>query len=406
MSRGRRADAGPAPLPMACVMGDIDLLTPLGSRGIPAALVADRDDPARFSRYARAFIRRLDHWNEQDAFVQRLLDWASRQGQPPILFYQTDGDVLLVSRHREALRHAFRFVVADEELIETLLDKARFYDLTERLNLRAPATRYMPWEEGPEAAQELGFPLLIKWARRGPDQWVEPGAKAVAVGSRSELDELWTRLAEARRDVVAQQLIEGPESRVESYHAYVDDGGEVVAEFTGAKLRTYPLRFGYTTALTITDAHDVRTEGRRVVERLGLRGVLKVDLKRDDRGHLWLLEVNPRFNLWHHAGAVAGTNLPELVYSDLVGLPRPAMRRARVGVRWCQPFEDRWAARAGGQSTASWALWMLRAECRSGADWVDPKPFLLGSLPSKVRGKVVHALSRRRRNRADAGTGD
>ena len=67
-----------------------------------------------------------------------------------------------------------------------------------------------------------------------------------------------------------------------------------------------------------------------VVARLGFRGVIKLDFKEDERdGCLYLLEANPRFNLWHHPGAIAGVNLPALVYSDLVspGSARPAELR-------------------------------------------------------------------------------
>ena len=43
--------------------------------------------------------------------------------------------------------------------------------------------------------------------------------------------------------------------------------------------------------------------------RLGLKGLVKLDFKRADDETLHLLEVNPRFSLWHHLGAVAGVNL-------------------------------------------------------------------------------------------------
>jgi len=50
----------------------------------------------------------------------------------------------------------------------------------------------------------------------------------------------------------------------------------------------------------------VRRLGRELTERVGLRGFAKFDFKRDPDGRLWLLQVNPRFNLWHHVGADAG----------------------------------------------------------------------------------------------------
>ena len=375
-------------LPMACLLGDIDMLVPLARAGIPTALVAERDDPARHSRLARGFIPRLDHWTEQEAFVERLLAWASQQSDRPVLFFQTDGDLLLVSRHREALQSRFGFVIAEHEIIEKLLDKARFYELAVDLGLHAPATRSVRADDGLADAGGLRFPLLVKWARRGPTQWIDPGAKAVKVSAQTELEQVWERLAESRLDVVVQELIEGPESRIESYHAYIDGDGEVVADFTGAKIRTYPVHFGYTTALEITDADDVRKEGRNVVARLDLRGVVKVDFKRDGAGQLWLLEVNPRFNLWHHAGALAGVNLPALVYADVTGTPRPATQRARAGITWCEPFEDRWAAEEQGLSLAAWAKWVLHTDARSGADWSDLKPLVLGSLWPRARRKI------------------
>ena len=58
----------------------------------------------------------------------------------------------------------------------------------------------------------------------------------------------------------------------------------------------------------------LRELGRTLVQRLGLRGVAKFDFKRAADGRLFLLEVNPRFNLWHHPGALAGVNLPALVF--------------------------------------------------------------------------------------------
>jgi predicted ATP-grasp superfamily ATP-dependent carboligase len=174
--------------------------------------------------------------------------------------------------------------------------------------------------------------------------------------------------------------VPGPETQVESYHVYVDPTGDVAAEFTGRKLRTFPTTYGRSTALTITDAGDVAALGRDVVRAIGLRGVAKLDFKRAPDGTLHLLEINPRFNLWHHLGAAAGVNLPAFVYADLVGRPRPAARRARAGTCWCAPQKDRLAATAGGMAVATWLLWALRCEAKSGIAWDDPLPYLRNKL--------------------------
>ena len=105
-----------------------------------------------------------------------------------------------------------------------------------------------------------------------------------------------------------------------------------------------------------------------------------MDFKRDATGHRWLLEVNPRFSLWHHPGAAAGVNLPALIYRDLVGLPRPKLVAARPGVRWVYRDEDARAAREAGIPLRRWLPWALACETRSGVSYDDPLPLVRGAL--------------------------
>ena len=157
----------------------------------------------------------------------------------------------------------------------------------------------------------------------------------------------------------------------------------MAGEFTGRKIRTYPVDYGHSTALTITDIDgegaDVAALGREIAAKIDLRGVAKFDFKRDPDGRLHLLEINPRFNLWHHLGAVAGVNLPAMVQADLTARPRPAPAKARPGVCWCHISRDRLAARQSGVSTARWLAWVARCEAKAITS-DDPMPFLRPKL--------------------------
>ena len=124
----------------------------------------------------------------------------------------------------------------------------------------------------------------------------------------------------------------------------------------------------------------MRQLGRDIVERLKLFGVAKLDFKRDGAGKLHLLEINPRFTLWHHAATVAGLNIPALVYADLTGTPRPAATRAKTGVRWCRAWKDLPAARAGGVLLTAWLSWFAGCEVKSTLSWSDPSPFVRSTL--------------------------
>ncbi len=388
------------PVPLACVLGDMDLVRPLGLAGIRCAVVAPPGAATAYSRFTDTVLPWTAESGGEEALVEALVRFGTAQPGRPVLYFQDDSQLLMVSRHRDRLAGAFRFALADAELVETLVDKARFQALAERLDLPVPRTRRLHPAPGSEAPDlDLRYPLIVKpLTRRPPWDAIEGLGKAIRLDAPADLRALWPRLIPVGIDLLAQELIPGPETRIESYHVYIDAGGAVAGEFTGRKIRTYPAEYGHSTALTITDdrgeAADVARLGRALSDRLGLRGVAKFDFKRAPDGRLHLLEVNPRFNLWHHLGAVAGVNLPALVQADLTGAPRPVPAAARPGACWCHISKDRLAAREAGLPAARWLGWVARCEAKAIA-WDDPMPFLRPKLDRLL--PPVPGMARRRR---------
>lgn len=371
------------PRPSACVLGDLDLVAPLALAGIRCSIVAPPGDPARYSRRAHV-VGWSDPETDPGGLLSLLLAHARGLSERPVLLYQSDQFARFVGRHRDRLAPAYRFHIADQVLLEDLLDKFRFRDVADRLGLPVPASWLFDARSDRATDEALRFPLLVKPAGRDA-RWaaLERAGKAIRVDTAAHLTALLPRLGEYGRPVLLQQVVAGPESRIESYHTYVDGHGEVAAEFSGRKLRTRPAEFGHTTAAVITDVDDVKRLGRQVVGRLGLRGVAKLDFKRDGDGRLWLLEVNPRYTLWLHPAARAGVNIPAMVWADLTGRPRPAAENVRAGVAWCSSW-DLQAARQCGVPAAEWLRWTLRCEARSMMALDDPLPLLRLAL---VRGR-------------------
>ena len=382
------ATARAADRPVACVIGEIDLVRALGLGGIRSVVCSPPGDFTRYSRFTEAAIDPGGPSARAEDLVERLLEFARAQPAKPVLFYDGDWDLLMVSRFREALGEGFRFVVPDAELVEDLADKSRFESLAARMALPVPATaRLAPGRSAAEAG--LRFPVVVKPLTREHSTWKPfAAAKVIQVEDGAALEHLWSRLSRAGIDAVAQELVPGSESRIESYHAYVDGDGRVAAEFTGRKIRTFPPAHGYSTALVVTQADDVARLGRDILERLRFRGVAKLDFKRHPAdGQLHLLEINPRFNLWHHVGARAGVNLPATVYRDLVGLPRQRPGPATPGVSWVNPWRDAAAARLAGLPLRRWLPWAIRCEAKCAFAWDDPLP-LIGAALHRARRRV------------------
>ncbi len=366
----------------AVVLGYLDIAVPLHAVGAPVTMVGQPDRPDRFSRYVSGWLD--DPRPDEDAMVAALLADARSDQGPTALFYQSDDDLLLISRRREELSPALRFVVPDAGLVEKLVDKAAFQELATEAELPVPRGQVLDLTR-PVLDPRLAFPLLVKPLRRERRWDVATPAKAAIVRDQGELDALVELLHAEHPQVIIQEPVPGPETRIESYHVYVDSSGSVAAEFTGRKVRTYPMALGHSTAVVTSDAPDVVRLGREIVEALDLRGVAKLDFKRDADGRLWLLEVNPRFNMWHNVGAAAGVNIPAVVWADLAGLPRPPRTPARPGVAWCRPERDYLAAREEGMNMWTWLRWAAAAETKTPLNLSDPVPMLAGALEPTYR---------------------
>ena len=360
---------------MAIVLGDMDLLRPLGLAGIACAVVARRSSAVRHSR----FTARIIEWTaDEHELVERMCRFARSLAEPPVLYFEHDQHVLMIANHRSQLESCMRFALPGGDLAYQLIDKIQFLGLAQRHRLPVPRTTVLDPVPGTITDPVGRFPAVIKPATRADRGWLQVSANGKAVGVRDEdgLRELIPALQRYGRPVLVQEEVPGHEDRIESYHAYLDPAGAVAAEFTGRKIRTFPAQYGHSTALTTTDAADVRSLGRAILRAIGFRGVAKVDFKRSRTGDLVLLEINPRFSLWHHVGAIAGVNLPKFVWCDLVGEPRPVATPARAGVTWSNRMDLR-AARANRVPLLEWLSWTLRCDARSGLAADDILPAVM-----------------------------
>src|ERR1700738_4938447 len=118
MSRHERF--APTARALACVMGSMDLVRPLGLAGVRCITIARHGSPALYSRFNAAHLAWPQFVPDDEELVAALIRLAPAQGVPPTLFYDSDPQLLLISRNRARLARAFRFVVADATLVEDL----------------------------------------------------------------------------------------------------------------------------------------------------------------------------------------------------------------------------------------------------------------------------------------------
>jgi len=394
-SLAQRCAEGQVP---AVVLGDLTLVRPVGWAGIPVVAVSPQPDDVAFrSRYVDGWCVVPGYLPPHDEATVRLLEQlgAALQdltgGTRIPLIYGSDAQLELLYHHRAALERRFLFLLNDEDLGWALNDKGQFLALCQRAGVPVPRTfipafEYQGDDRSRGAAGDLDAltpPLVVK--PRTKSDWkdiqkalFQSKAKArVFPDARSLLGH--SGFAGVRERLVVQEYIEAPVTNLRSFHGFADAQGQLLAWFTGHKLHTYPPVAGESALLQLDHDRQVEDVGKETAERLQLRGPFKLDLIRDPRdGQLYVLEVNARFNLWHHLGAAHGVNLPALACEYLLhgrAPVRPPEYRPRV--RWQNLYRDLKALRDLGPAGAAPSLGtLLRPTVHELFAWRDPAPFL------------------------------
>lgn len=378
----------------AVVIGDMDLVRPLGTEGIPCIAAGPTRQETRWSRYTSGGLDLPDLWNQAEDVVDALVSYGEQQDKPPVILYQKDPAVLALSRYRDRLKPVYSLVLPEREIVEDLVDKRRFQGRSHEIGIPVPKAIFSrPADGTPNVLAEMRPPFVVKPVLRNQTEtaWgpVARGAKALLCETLDDLQQLWHRPELSDLTLAVQEYVPGDETHIVSYHTFLTDEGVRIGEFTGRKIRTLPKEFGQSTSVEITDDGEVRALGRAVLDGFGFTGVAKVDMKRGPDGKLHVLEVNPRFNLWHHPAAHAGVNIPAAVYRYLVNGDDSPLPKATPGVRWTQVWGDARAARRNGVPLIAWLQEVRHSETRRAAHLDDPGS-MLGALAWGLSRRRVH----------------
>jgi predicted ATP-grasp superfamily ATP-dependent carboligase len=188
-------------------------------------------------------------------------------------------------------------------------------------------------------------------------------------------------LARQLKDLLTfQEYVPGGDRQLWSFHGFADENARLLGWFVGQKLRTTPAFTGMSTFVELAHDEDLAALGHDITTRVPLKGVFKIDFKRDPAtGRFYMLEVNARFNLWHHPAARNGVNLPQIAYDYLVHGVRAGPRRYRTTVRWlCFRLDCRAYLELAGRGELSLPAWLaslvFSRKVYDLFSWSDPMP--------------------------------
>ncbi|EGP55336.1 hypothetical protein Agau_L100467 [Agrobacterium tumefaciens F2] len=371
--------------------GTLALARSLGALNVPVHYLTHDSPLPGWSRFVRETIR----WSgPRDAgAISFLREMATKHHLKGCLLVPSgDGEVQLVSEHREELSALYRIVLPDWASLQWLCEKPLLYRRAAELGVSFPRTYALTSADDADAL-DVTFPVILKPNMGGGDTVISR-AKVIRADDRQALK---AAFAEASAEigagnVVVQELIPGGGESQFSYAALWREG-EPVAEFTARRTRQYPVDFGYTsTCVEVVDNVEAIDAARKILRSAGHSGLVEVEFKRDGRdGSLKLLDVNPRPWSWFGLCSAAGVDLGALLWQVANNLPTGKAPFARNGVSWSYLVRDAVAAftlNRRGQAGIGGYLASLR-KIRSWAAFApnDPLPGLI-DLPLTV-GRVI-----------------
>lgn len=370
--------------------------------GIPVIVASsNRWEPAFASRYC---IGRCDlpPFNPPAAATAALIALGAalmrRFGARIPLMYGDDDALELLQGARDDLQSYFLFLMSDPDVTGALTAKDRFQAFSKMRGL--PVPRSLTWDgDGPDSLREARGEILTKpkdkvdWHHSEIFHSLFGGiGKARVFSSSAEI--VGHPLVERyHKQLCFQEYIPGTDRDSWSFHGFADERGELLASFVGRKVRTYPVETGESALIELAHDEQLSALGREIVGRCPLRGVFKMDFKRDPRNGRWyLLEISARFNLWHYLGAVNGVNLPAVAYQYLVAGERalPSVHETRF--RWLSWRLDvrayRQFAKRNELTLLAWMLSILRSRTvYSTFSWSDPGPWFSSLMVQLRRGR-------------------
>jgi len=216
---------------------------------------------------------------------------------------------------------SYCFIPFKKDMLMENLDKYNQYMQCKRLGIPFPNTVNIVKQEDIEKIPEVGFPVIIK-PRTRKDQSTNVFRNAVL----NDLND-FNNLTNTLNDFVskgitflASEVIPGDSSRLFTYVSFLDNNSNILIEWAGHKLSSFPNDFGVFASSTNYAPEQVMQNARKLLTGMGLFGVCCPEFKFDERDKKYkLMEINLRYMMWNRMGHLLGRDVAYTQYLYATG---------------------------------------------------------------------------------------
>ena len=261
--------------------------------------------------------------NDLDGFREDVEAVVDAAGTEAVAFGCMDEWALA---YAEAEPAGVRLPFSGIDTLDDVLNKSELYATCEALGVPYPETYRLaetadaatrePDATLDEAADSLGFPLVVKPELKR-DFEEAFGTNVIEVADRAELADVVAAAREQSIAVMAQRRVDIATGRDHSLASYVPPSGvdDALAVVGNAAVR-YPRQFGTSCLVETADEPAIESRALSVLDAAGYHGISEAEFVYDaDREEFLLLDVNTRPWKWISLPVAAGANLPMAAYA-------------------------------------------------------------------------------------------
>lgn len=250
---------------------------------------------------------------------------AHELGGRPVLIPSSDRYVTAIAKNLEVLGPLYD-VCPGIDLQGVLAEKQSQYRLALDHGMPMSGTAFVTCAEELERfATSAEYPCVLKpghfreWERLRADHRLL-NQKVSVCNSKEELLESYASVQDVTPDVIAQEVIQGPDTNKRVYLAYYNTRSERIAHAMFRERRCVPFGFGPATVSEPVVDEEADRVCDEFLKSIGYKGICEIEVKRDSRdGKVKLIEANPRLSGGGDAAPYAGVDLVWIHFQQMIG---------------------------------------------------------------------------------------
>jgi len=316
----------------------------LGRNRVKVYYVDEEKNEAVFSRYCeRSFvIPRIQ--GESGRLRAFLAKFKKETSSSAVIFSGSDIFCLDLSSLKDEIVGDFHFVLPSKEIVETLVNKKKFYQSLDKHMIPHPTT-YFPkcFDEVERISKNVDYPVYVRpsisqiFAKRFRK-------KGFVAKSEEELIRCCSLAVRSGIDFMIQEIIPGSAMNLFGICGYFNKNAGPMGLFAYRRLREWPHKFGTNSlieSVSISDVSSIKDLAVDYLCSIGYYGLMEAEFKKDPRdGDFKFLEVNAR-SWWQNSFPTkCGINLVLMAYLDTIGDEVRRQEKYTVGAKWMYFLND------------------------------------------------------------------